>query len=123
MKNAVSPHALEIGRSVAQKKAAEKAANGTLAQEIPNNLRATFWFPDISTHQESYCQFYGCEKVFPLKEGLTYPLPIARMMDGELCIRSSPMLVFCSLQHLFEATVTFGAVVTEEGRVHSLVRH
>lgn len=119
MKSAVSPYALEIGRALSQKNASGKVAE----TEISSNLRATFWFPDISIDHESCCQYFGCQKVFRLEEGFTYPLPIARMVDGELFIRNSPMLIFCSLQHLFDATVPSGAVVTEEGRVYSLVRH
>ena len=74
MKSAVSPHAIEIGRALAQKTARSAATE----QDIPKNLRATSWFPGISIHEPTCCQFFGCEKVFPLAEGFGHPLRTGR---------------------------------------------
>ena len=119
MKHTSSPLAIEVARTAA-KNINQRA---TSKHKIPSNLRATLWFPDISAKQNTSCQFYPCKKEFPLEHGYAYPLPIARMLGGEIVIENSPVFTFCSLQHLFDATIPLGAVVTEEGKVHSLVRH
>lgn len=118
MKSTVSPRAIEVARIFVK-----NSDRNTASKNISRSLRATVWFPHVPAKELLCCPFHGCHNIFPLEQGFAYPLPIARMMQGQIVINNFPVLAFCSLKHLFDATVPLGAVVAEDGIVHSLMKH
>jgi len=107
MKHTSSSRAIELARLASQQKS-----------KIPlprTALSAPLWIPDELVGGLVHCQYAGCNKQLTLEAAVTSPVPIVRMVAGELLIAEYPLLTFCSSEHLLAASVPFGSTISDEG--------
>ena len=107
MKHTSSSRAIELARRAVQQKSKTALTRTTLS--------APLWIPSELSGGLVYCQYAGCNKRMKLEVAVTSPVPIMRMVDGELFIAEYPLLTFCSSEHLLAASLPFGTTMSEAG--------